>query len=300
MTTAANHRRLTIGECATLACLWECTAAKPGNVHRGADFDDATYLDFVLSAQAIGPIFARSHELRVGELVLAAVDATQRFVRHNTNLGMLLLLAPLARVALHDPLRTGVAGVLNSLTTNDSLDVYEAIRRARPGGLGKVADGDVQSTAAPPELLDAMGMAADRDRIAKQFVTGFADVFDLVVPWLSEGVDRGWALQTTIIHAHVRLLAALPDTLIARKCGIESAEQASAIAARVLEAGEPGDESYEHALGSLDFWLRADGHRRNPGTTADLIAAGLFCLLRDEKLQQPVRFYEHEAGNSYG
>ena len=89
MTTVANHRRMKIGECATLACLWECTAAKPGNVHRGADFDDATYLDFVLSAQAIGPIFERSHELRVGELVLAAVDATQRFVRQDTRRNVL-------------------------------------------------------------------------------------------------------------------------------------------------------------------------------------------------------------------
>ncbi len=37
------------------------------------------------------------------------------------------------------------------------------------------------------------------------------------------------------------------------------------------------EESYDEALADLDFWLRADGHQRIPGTTADLIAAGLFC-----------------------
>lgn len=292
--TEANGRRLTIGECATLACLWECTAAKPGNVHRGADFEDATYLDFVLSAQAIGPVFARAAELRVGELVLNAVEATQRFVRHNTNLGMLLLFAPLARVPLNEPLQAGISRVLQSLHEQDSRLVYEAIRRAKPGGLGKVDQADVQSTLAPPGLLDAMQLAADRDSIARQYVTDFADLWDRVVPLLTAGLERGWPLQTTIIHAHVRLLAAQPDTLIARKCGAEVAAQASAIAGQVLDCGEPGDEAYEQALVSLDFWLRTDGHRRNPGTTADLIAAGLFCLLRDGKLQPHVPFYGEE------
>ncbi|MBL8830326.1 MAG: triphosphoribosyl-dephospho-CoA synthase [Planctomycetaceae bacterium] len=294
MTEPGNATRLTIGECATLACLWECTAAKPGNVHRGADFEDATYLDFVLSAQAIGPVFDRAAELRVGELVLAAVEATQRFVRHNTNLGMLLLFGPLARVPLDQPLQAGVADVLKSLDERDSQLVYEAIRRAKPGGLGKVDQADVQSTLAPPGLLDAMRLAADRDSIARQYVTGFVDLWDRVVPFLIAGLDRGWPLQTTIIHAHVRLLAAQSDTLIARKCGAETAAQASAIARQVLDYGQPGDDEYEQALGSFDFWLRADGHRRNPGTTADLIAAGLLCLLRDGRLQQHVRFYEGE------
>ena len=38
---------------ATLACLWEATAPKPGNVYRGADFDDLTYADFITSAAVI-------------------------------------------------------------------------------------------------------------------------------------------------------------------------------------------------------------------------------------------------------
>ena len=78
-----------------------------------------------------------------------------------------------------------------------------------------------------------------------------------------------------------------PDTLIARKCGADVAELAALRAAAVTESGQPGDESYRAALSDLDFWLRSDGHRRNPGTTADFIAAGLFVLLRDGHLKGP-------------
>lgn len=281
---------LSIGECASLACLLECTAAKPGNVHRGADFDDVSYLDFVLSAQAIRPVFDRAAKCSVGQLVLDAVTATRRFVASNTNLGMILLFAPLAKAPRNEPLEQGVRRVLAALDADDSRLVYEAIRLARPGGLGKVAEADV-SDAPPADLRHAMHLAADRDLIARQYDNGFHELFARVVPWLAEGCHRGWSVQTAIIHTHLRLMAEFPDTLIARKCGPAVAEQAAAIASQALASGEPGDDGYQSAVAALDFWLRADGRRRNPGTTADMLAAGLFCLLRDGRLQLPLRFY---------
>ena len=89
---------LPIGLCAQLACILEATARKPGNVHRYADFADATYLDFLLSAAAIAPVMEQAPRRRVGETVLRAVRATRRVVATNTNLGTILLLAPLAAV----------------------------------------------------------------------------------------------------------------------------------------------------------------------------------------------------------
>ena len=48
---------LSPGLLAQVACLLEVTARKPGNVHRGRDFADSHYLDFLLSAAAIaGPL----------------------------------------------------------------------------------------------------------------------------------------------------------------------------------------------------------------------------------------------------
>jgi triphosphoribosyl-dephospho-CoA synthase len=108
-----------------------------------------------------------------------------------------------------------------------------------------------------------------------------------VVPSLASGQQTGWSLTDTIIRTQLQILASFTDSLIARKCGPKVARQAADHAAAALEAGEPGDEPYVHALADLDFWLRSDGHRRNPGTTADLIAAGLFAALRDGLIQAP-------------
>ena len=291
MTDAATTANLSIGQCGTLACLLEVSAPKPGNVHRGADFDDMTYLDMAASAVAIAPALeASAADGRLGQCVLAAVVATRRVTATNTNLGTLLLLAPLAIVPQDDPLRSGVARVLRGLDAADARCVYEAIRVAQPGGLGKVTEADVAGPP-PTDLLSAMRLAADRDLVARQYIDGFAEVLDLVVPWLQEGLARGWPLAEAIVHAQMRLMSRFPDSLIARKCGAAVAAQASAMACDVLAAGSPGDETYQRGLLDLDFWLRSDGHRRNPGTTADLIAGGLFAALRDGIIEFPLRFY---------
>ncbi len=136
-----------------------------------------------------------------------------------------------------------------------------------------------------------MQLAADRDLVARQFVSNFEVVLLRVAPWIAAGLARGWALLDAVVHAHVRLMSEYPDSLIARKCGEALARQAADHAGEVLQLGGPGDGAYEDGLADLDFWLRADGHARNPGTSADLIAAGLFCLLRDEVIEAPLAFY---------
>ncbi|MEX0818360.1 MAG: triphosphoribosyl-dephospho-CoA synthase, partial [Pirellulaceae bacterium] len=166
--------------------------------------------------------------------------------------------------------------------------VYEAIRLATPGGLGRVKEMDLRD-AAPSDLIQAMRLAAERDLVARQYTNCFAEVLTHVVPWLVEGQAQGWSLTTAIIHTHLRLLAEFPDSLIARKCGADVAHEAADRARRALACGRPGDHVFERALSDLDFWLRSDGHRRNPGTSADLMAAGLFAALREGKLVSPFR-----------
>jgi len=270
----------TIGQCATLACVLEATAPKPGNVHRGADFEDLTLEDLVASAVAIGPAMDAAAEQGVGATILAAIRATRRAVATNTNLGTVLLLGPLAKVPRHVPLESGIVEVLSSLGPEDARDVYEAIRRAAPGGLGRVDRHDVAGPP-PADLMVAMRDAAGRDMIARQYVEDFRHVLGRAVPWLREGLESGRRLARAVVHVQMRLMAEHPDSLIARKCGPTVAQEASARAAAVLACGGPGDDNYERALADFDFWLRSDGHRRNPGTTADLIAAALFVGLRD-------------------
>jgi triphosphoribosyl-dephospho-CoA synthase len=271
---------LSVGQCATLACLLEVTAPKPGNVHRGADFEDMTFTDFMLSAVAIGPAVDEATDRAVGATVLAAIQATRQLVDVNTNLGTVLLIAPLAAVPRDQCLENGLPAVLRAMTAEDAVAVYEAIRLAQPGGMGCVNEMDVGKPA-PPDLLAAMRDAASRDMVARQYAEDFDQLLHVVRPQLVSGLDAGWLLSDAIIHAQMQLLARYPDSLIERKCGVETARLASELAAGVLQAGQPGQEAYHRALADMDFWMRSDANRRNPGTTADLIAAGLFALLRD-------------------
>jgi triphosphoribosyl-dephospho-CoA synthase len=233
----------------------------------------------------------RAASAGVGRTVLDAVRVTSDLVPTNVNLGIALLLAPLAAVPREAPLMQGVASLMDSLTAEDSKLVYEAIALAKAGGLGTVDEMDVQGP--PPEnLLLAMAAARDRDLIARQYVEDFALVLDQVAPHIANRLKLRWSLTDAIVWTHVGLIAQHGDSLIERKCGPEVGKQASALAAGVLAAGlpgEPGNENYYRALSDFDFWLRSDGHRRNPGTTADLIAAALFVLLRDGLIEPPYR-----------
>ncbi len=275
-----------VGQCATLACLLEVTAPKPGNVHRGCDFDDMTFVDFVVSATAIGPVMQAACDRGVGTTVLQAIRATRQRVSVNTNLGSVLLLSPLACVPADQPLETGVSQVLGRLTAEDARQVYQAIRMAQPGGLGRAEQMDV-SDPPPSDLLAAMQAATDRDLVARQYVQGFEQIFQVAVPSLVQATESGWRLTESIIHTQMRLMRDYPDSLIARKSGPDVARRSAELAARVLDAGQPGDPAYHRELSDLDFWLRSDAHRRNPGTTADLLAAALFVILRENRIRPP-------------
>lgn len=270
----------TIGLMAQLACIWEVTARKPGNVHRARDFADTTYLDFLVSAAAISPVLDAAPAGRVGPTVLECVRRTRQVARGNTNLGIVLLLAPLAAVPPGDALRPGVEAVLAGLDLTDSRAVCAAIRLAAPGGLGRVEEGDVADEPTLP-LRPLMALAADRDLVARQYADGYRAVFDDGLPALHDGIEQTGCLEGGIVHAQLVLMSRHPDSLIARKRGAAEAEESARRAAAVLSAGGvfAGAE-----LTDLDSWLRAAGNARNPGTTADLLAAVLFAALRQGTL----------------
>lgn len=273
---------LDAGLCAQIACIWEATARKPGNVHRYRDFADSTYIDFLLSAAAIGPIMTTACQRSVGGTILESVRATRRVTGTNTNLGMVLLLAPLAAVSPEQDLRSGVESVLAGLDVEDARLTYEAIRLAAPGGLGSATEQDVHQE--PTQTLrQVMALAAPRDLIARQYANGFAEAFEDGVPAVLAGLERTGSMEGAIIFAHLHLMAHHPDTLIARKRGWTEAEETSRRARAMLDDG--WDE-----LSRFDDWLRAEGHARNPGATADLLTACLFVLLRAGKIALPPQF----------
>jgi triphosphoribosyl-dephospho-CoA synthase len=284
-----------IGLCAQVACIWEATARKPGNVHRFRDFGDTSYVDFLVSAAAMAPVLDRARAHRVGETVLEVVRATRAAVATNTNLGIALLLSPLAAVQPDCDLRSGISDLLNKLDVADARLVYQAIRLAAPAGLGHVPEEDV--TPEPTVgLREAMTLAADRDLVARQYANGFQDVLDDGVQALERGLR--FSLEQAIVLCHLELMAKHPDSLIARKCGLAEAEESSRRAQQVLAAGWPHTDAGRNALADLDSWLRAEGNRRNPGTTADLVAASLFAVLREGIIKLPASWEPPELANS--
>ncbi len=274
-----------------LACVWEATARKVGNVHPGRAFADTAHADFVTSGHAAAAAFRHAlsaPDPTVGRLVLAAVTATRAAVRANTNLGIVLLLAPLALA------RTGVAlaDVLAGLTVADAELVYAAIRLAAPGGLGDAPEQDARNTPTVT-LLEAMTLAADRDAVARQYASGYADVLGPGAAALADGFARFGCVEAAIVHCQLALMAAAPDTLIARKCGRAEADRVREMARGVLARGGLTTPAGRAAGVEFDEYLRADGNRRNPGATADVVTAVLFAALAAGTLPASTPFPWH-------
>jgi triphosphoribosyl-dephospho-CoA synthase len=170
--------------------------------------------------------------------------------------------------------------VLARLDLADSHAVYQAIALTQPGGLGRVDRGDV-TTGPTGTLREMMALAAGHDAIAAEYAQGFPRVLQVGVPSLRRWQAHGPA--TAVVATQLELLTRCPDSLIARKCGAPLADEASQRASEVLAAGWPHTPTGQVALAEFDRWLRADGHRRNPGTTADLVGASLFAFFRDDQ-----------------
>lgn len=270
-----------------LSCLLEATARKAGNVHPGESFEHVDYDDFVRSSEVASPILARSAELGVGPAILEAVRATRAVCDHNTNLGIILLLAPLAAVPSDVRLSDGIGDVLNGLTHEDALAAFEAIRLANPRGLGSTSEQDVAESSPTGTLLEAMLPAADRDSIAAQYESGFRVVLWYGLPVLERRRGFGQRWEEAILFLQLQLMSRTPDTDIARKCGTMDTEESVRRAKAVVNARWPESLEGRSRFREFDRWLRAKGSRRNPGTTADLITASLFCGLREGLLERP-------------
>jgi triphosphoribosyl-dephospho-CoA synthase len=271
---------------AQAACLLEASAPKPGNVSPGRPFRDMTYEDFLVSAVAIGPAMGAAGGVALGRTIREAVRATRRWSSANTNLGVILLLAPLARAA-----RSGVGGlrervrqVLAASTIADAAETYAAIREAAPAGLGEVPAQDVSETPTVT-LLRAMELAADRDTIAAEYVSDFAVTFNTGAAALRAAREKGRTWPEAVLETYLTVLAARPDTLIARKRGLADAERVSDRAAELLRLGGVRTAEGARAIAAFDADLRDPQNTLNPGTTADLTAAAVFVVLVEDGWQ---------------
>jgi triphosphoribosyl-dephospho-CoA synthase len=284
------------GWCAAVASILEAAAAKPGNVHPTASFPDLAFADLVAAGIAIAPAMDAAAERPLGETILEAVKAAAATTPSNANLGIVLLIAPLAAApgAATGPTPVPPAAadaVVAAAGAADSAAIWQAIQRAKPGGLGRSDRWDLAGPA-PADIRAAMREAADRDTIARLWAHGYGELFAGPVADLAAATGAGWPLEQAIIRCHLRQLARCPDSLIHRRHGPAAAAEATARAAALVAHAPPSpvdaaDPDWLAALADFDASLRSP-RRLNPGTTADLIAAALYILLRDGRLAAAV------------
>jgi len=271
------------------ACELDVAVRKPGNVSRFSSGHGMQAAVFDASARASAePLLRRG--ARVGERIEAAVAATWAVAGCNTNLGILLLCAPVARAFEQCPdpanraaLRAALETVLSDLDVADARAAYRAIARARPGGLGTAPAEDVHAVPSI-DLRAAMALAADRDSIARQYRDGYAELFELGVPPLAgvlldapagAGDTPAPALAAAVQRVFLAFLARFPDSHIVRKHG-------PAVAHTVMCSAQPWqararagvDLDADPGFAAWDLELKEAG--LNPGTSADLTVAALF------------------------
>jgi len=273
-----------IAAAAQAAAALEASSEKPGNVTPTHDFADASYADYLAGSIAIGSCieaaaqrgFAAGRtdippaDIGIGELILAgATDISRSHAGGNTHLGTLMLLVPIAAAAgMCIAQKKGFAGirqnvreVIRKSTKKDSRNLYRAIRKARPGGLGKL-----EVKEAPFSRL--MRMSAKKDRVAEELSGGMKIIFEIGLPALEKSFKATGDIRAAAAETYMTILSRFPDTLIAKKCGVDAAKDVSSKAQAVIEGS--------FTVNGFDGYLRSRGNALNPGTTADIVSATLF------------------------
>lgn len=293
-----------IAACAQLACILEASAPKPGNVNRYHDFRDTKYEHFLASGIAIGKPAENAaflgfeagkggldiSDIGVGRLIRDAVFETKKWHRSNTNLGIAMLLIPLSAACgvtlarlkkmKNENVRKNLDLIIKKSTYKDSLFLYEAIRAAELGGLGRVKRLDVNVKSSDREIVKEKLNLYDIfdfskwDSVARELITKMRISFEVGYPSIREAYSKKKDINAAILSAFLEILSRIPDSLIARKNGIKAAQEISQEARAVLETGIDAER-----LEKFDKKLRDKNNRLNPGTTADLVASSLMIAL---------------------
>jgi len=296
-----------VSQCLELSILLEVSADKPGNVNLVVGFEGTNHMHFLASAVAAAPHFRLAAELGMaaskGEISLEDVGVG-RIIRDcvadvnawqsggNTLLGTIILFTPLAVAAGMTPdekgafevsvLRQNLKRIVEATTHEDAIAVYEAVRIAKPSGLGKAPELDVNDPNSVKRIIDekislyqVFKIASAYDMVCSEWVNNYPVTFDFAYPALIRSLKEDRDLNTAIIHTFLEVLAKHPDTFITRKVGLKRAREVSAVAAEVLKDGGLKTVVGRERLREFDAMLRRENNLLNPGTTADIIAAAL-------------------------
>lgn len=265
-----------------------CGYPKPGNVHRTRDYDDMVFEDFIISGIVIGDTIREAcsdvdvENPKLGKYILEAVTETDKWIKNNTNLGIVMMTTPIAVAAAisdcFDELRHNIVKLMSNTSVDDACDLYDAINIADAGGMGDQDEYDVASDNAKIELRqnnqtmwDVLKISAPWDMLAREMTSDMPVVFEIGFPTYHE-LKNEKSLNDACVLTFLTILSQVPDTLISRKYGSDEALKISMMTRDLLKLKDA--EDFKDNLQKFDDYLFENNY--NPGTTADLTAASIF------------------------
>jgi triphosphoribosyl-dephospho-CoA synthase len=296
-----------VSACLQLAILLDVSAyPQPGNVHRTADFQETKYEHYLASAVAVAPHFKLAahrgilafnkktspNAIGIGKIIKNCVKSVDEWQHGgNTILGSIILLSPIAVAAGMTfaqgsfsvaRLRRNMKTVVETSTSIDAVNVYDAIKIAKPEGLGEAPKLDVNDPESRKKileenitLLEIFKISSEYDSVTAEWVNNYPITFDLGYPFFVQKLKETENVNMATVYAFLKVLSEIPDTFIARKVGMAKAKEVSANAKQVLEIGDLTTSKGRQILWKFDEELRDSSHKLNPGTTADIVTAVL-------------------------
>ena len=267
------------------ACSKDVEVIKPGNVNIDYPHSDTTAYDFLRSAHdSCKSLFKQDFSL--GERIYYSVSDSRKNTKVNTNLGILLLIAPIIHSLLHSTkttFRSALKDVIKTSQISDTNLLCRAINFVNPGGLGEK---ERMSTNSLPRvtLKTIMDKSANYDRLSYQYSTGYSDILDFIVPRIIEHKKNIENTDFLLSLVFLEILSEIPDTHISRKFNEKIAKKTSNEACDLIKIINT-ERSRKKALSricQLDYEYKNKGI--NPGTTADLLLSGVMIerLLRSD------------------
>ena len=258
------------------ACRKDIELIKPGNVNIKSPHSDTNAEDYLESSLLSSKeLFKPDYSL--GERILNSIKITRSKIKTNTNLGIILLCAPIIHACIYFnnlTMREGIKKTLSSSTVKDTQDLCMAINISAPGGLGTR---EIYDTASKPtvNILEIMNHSASYDRISYQYSHDYSDIFDFIIPRLVFLNKKHNSLDISLSLMFIEILAKIPDSHISRKFDDKIAKKTSNNASDLLKIldREYSPDYLADRLNNLDYEYKKKGI--NPGTTADLLVASL-------------------------
>lgn len=295
-----------IARCAQLAmCLEVSASPKPGNVDRHDDYEDTRYEHFLASAISMYPAIeeATTGSDDVGRLIKNAVMESVSWQKGgNTHFGAIILLVPLAMAAgriLEEkdtftiPELTECAHmIVRSTGTSDAVDFYSCFDAAGVK-VNPVEEFSLQDEQAINELnekrvslYELMEIAKGYDLIADEWTSGFkrcAACAETIILGMDNRLFPGIPgadINDVVVYSFLQILSENEDTFITTKFDSETALSVSSRAKSLLQKIYNNEAEFKDIKAHIKEMDRELLEKRiNPGSTADIVIAGIFIAL---------------------